>query len=131
MSQVANSVCELLPSEPCKLYGLHSRPTDSRAPLKEFFLDPVLPVLTLLSMSVLTVVMLVTIVTAVADMDLRLPDSYISIDPAADVYLGSAGGSYQDRGAYADWSPALDPTEDRDSRPSSPVNDPFPESVTQ
>lgn len=128
---MTNSVCELLPSEPCDLYGRHPRDIDSRTPLKKYLLDPVLPMLTLLSMSVLTVVMLVTIVAAVADMDVRLPDSYVSIDPTAGVYLGSTGGSYQDRGAYADWSPALDPTEDRDSRPSAQVSDPFPEPVTQ
>ena len=81
MSQMTKSVCELLPSEPCDLYGRRPRAADSRTPLKQYILDPVLPMLTLLSMSVLTVFMLVTIVTAVADMDLRLPDGYVSVDP--------------------------------------------------
>jgi hypothetical protein len=128
---MANSVCELLPSKPCELYGLPSRPTNSRTPLKQYFLDPVLPMLTLLSMSVLTVALLVTIVTTVADMDLRLPDSYVSLDPTLGVYLGSTAGSYQDRGAYADLSAAMDPTEDRDSWSISPVSDPLPGPITE
>ena len=131
MNQMANSVCELLPSRPCDLYGPHLRPADSRTPLKKYFLDPVLPMLTLLSMSALTIVMLVTIVTAVADMDLQLPESYVSIDPTARVYLGPTGGSYQDQGAYADLSAAMDPTESLDSRSSAQVSDPFPEPVTE
>ena len=131
MSQMATSVCELLPSRPCDLYGLPSRPTDSRTPLKQYFLDPVLPMLTLLSMSVLTIVMLVMIVTTVADMDLRLPDSYVSLDPAAGVYLGPTGGSYQDQGAYADFRTAMEPMESLDSWSSSQVNDLLPEPVTE
>lgn len=131
MSQMATSVCELLPNKPCELYGLHSRPIDSRTPLKRYFLDPVLPMLTLLSMSVLTIAMLVTLVTTVADMDLRLPDSYVSIDPTAGVYLGSTGGSYQDQGAYANLSATMDPRESFDSWSSPPVSDPLPEPVTK
>jgi hypothetical protein len=128
---MATSVCELLPNKPCELYGLHSRPIDSRTPVKKYFLDPVLPILTLLSMSVLTIAMLVTLVTTVADMDLRLPDSYVSIDPAAGVYLGSIGGSYQDQSAYANLSATMDPRENFDSWSSSPVSDPLPEPVTE
>jgi hypothetical protein len=132
MSQMmATNVGELLPSRPCELYGLHSRPADSRTPLKKYFLDPVLPVLTLLSMSVLTIVMLVMLVTTVADMDLRLPDSYVSIDPATGVYLGAAGGSYQDQGAYAGFSAAPEPLERLDSWSGPRINDPLPEPVTE
>lgn len=127
---MTNSVCELLPSAPCNLYGLRPRAADSRTPLKQYLLDPVLPMLTLLSMSVLTVVMLVMIVAAVADMDVRLPDGYVSVDPWSGVSLGAAGGSYQ-RGAYADLGMPMDPTEDRDAWASSQVSDPFREPRTR
>jgi uncharacterized membrane protein len=80
--------------------------------------------LTLLSMSVLTVVMLVTIVTAVADMDLRLPDGYVNVDPWSGVSLGAAGGSYQGD-VYADLGMSTDLMEDGDSWASSQVSDPF------
>jgi hypothetical protein len=82
-------------------------------------------------MSVLTIVMLVMLVTTVADMDLRLPDSYVSIDPTAGVYLGSAGGSYQDQGVYAGFSAAPEPIERLDSWSGAQVNDPLPEPVTE
>jgi hypothetical protein len=124
MSQIARSVCELVPSEPCDLYARQPRAVDSRTPLKKYILDPVLPMLTLLSMSVLTVVMLVTIVAAVADMDARLPDGYVNIDPWSGVSCGSAGGSYQ-RGAYADLGMSMDPMEDRELRPGPQLSDPF------
>jgi hypothetical protein len=124
MGLMTKNVCELLPREPCDLYGRPPRATDSRTPLKKYILDPVLPMLTLLSMSVLTVVMLVTIVAAVADMDLRLPDGYVNVDPWSGVSLGPAGGAYQ-RGAYADLGMSMDPTEDRDAWAKSQVSDPF------
>lgn len=122
---MTKSVCELLPSESCDLYTPRPGPIASRTLLKRYFLDPVLPVLTLLSMSVLTVVMLVVIVTTVADMDLQLPGGYVSIDPWSGVSMGSAGGFYQDQGAYADMTPLMDPTDDREFGPSSQVSDPF------
>jgi hypothetical protein len=120
MNAITKGICELLPSEPCDLYGPHHSREDSRAALKQYILDPVLPVLTLLSMSVLTVVMLVTIVTTVADMDMRLPDSYVSVDPWTGVSLGSAGGVAQDQRAYTSFAAALEPTDDRDFWPAPP-----------
>jgi hypothetical protein len=125
MGLMTKSVCELLPSEPCDLYGLRPRAVNSRTLLKQYFLDPVLPMLTLLSMSALTVVMLVVIVTTVADMDLQLPGTYVSVDPWADIHLGSAGGFYQDQGAYADSAVSMDPMEDREFWPGSQAGDPF------
>ena len=71
--------------------------------MKRYLLDPVLPVLTLLSMSILTVVLLLTIVTAVAEMDLQLPNSYVSMDP----WAGPAGASYPDQ-AYTDVPASID-----------------------
>jgi hypothetical protein len=125
MTQMTNSVCELLPSQPCDLYGLRPRPADSRTPLTQYLLDPVLPVLTLLSMSALTLVMLVVIVTTVADMDLQLPGDYVSVDPWSGWGSGPAGGLYQNRGAYADLAPSMDPAEDPDFWPSPQLTDPF------
>ena len=122
MSQVANSVCELLPSEPCDLYGLRPRASGSRTLLKQYFLDPVLPMLTLLSMSALTVVMLVVIVTTVADMDMRLPDSYVNADPWAGVSVGTTGGFYPEQSAYADLAGPLD---DREFWSAPQNGDPF------
>jgi hypothetical protein len=116
MSQVTNSVCELEPSEACDLYAPRPDPIHSRTLVKQYFLDPVLPVLTLLSMSALTVVMLVVIVTTVADMDLQLPGSYMSVDPWAGWETAPAGGSYPDQ-AYADLAVSMDPAEERELRP--------------
>jgi len=141
MSQMTESVCELLPSKPCDLYAKRPEPVGSgphcdearlrsrsRTSLKRYILDPVLPMLTLLSMSALTVVMLVVIVTTVADMDLQLPGGYVNIDPWAGASLGSAGGFYQDPGAYADLVTPM-PTEDREFWPDSPITDPYGESL--
>jgi hypothetical protein len=114
MSQVTESVCEMEPSTACDLYAPRPNPVDSRTRLKQYFLDPVLPVLTLLSMSALTVVMLLVIVTTVADMDLQLPGSYVSVDPWAGWEMAPAGGSYPDQ-AYADVAASMDPTDDRES----------------
>ena len=128
---MTKSVCELLPSESCDLYGPRPRAVNSRTRLKRYFLDPVLPLLTLLSMSALTVVMLVVIVTTVADMDQQLPGSYVNLDPWSGPSLGSTGGFYQDRGAYADLATSTDPTEDRDFWPGPQISDPFPGPLTQ
>ena len=122
MSPVTKSVCELLPSETCDLYGPRPRPTDSRTRLKRYFLDPVLPVLTLLSMSVLTVVMLVVIVTTVADMDTQLPGSYVGIDPWAG---GPPAGLYPNQGTYADVATAMEPADDLELRPGPQGSDRF------
>ncbi len=116
MSQLTNSVCELEPSEACDLYSPRPDSIHSRTPIKQYFLDPVLPVLTLLSMSALTVVLLVVIVTTVADMDLQLPGSYVSVDPWAGWETGPAGGSYPDQ-AYADLAVSMDPAEERERWP--------------
>jgi len=138
MSQVTESVCELLPSKPCDLYARRPEPAGlgpqreesrsgsrSRTSLKRYLLDPVLPMLTLLSMSVLTVVLLVVIVTTVAEMDLQLPGGYVNVDPWAGVSVGSTSGFYRDQGMYADMTTALDPPEDREFGPDSPLSDPF------
>jgi hypothetical protein len=109
MSQGTKSVCELEPSEACDLYAPQPDPVNSRTLVKRYFLDPVLPVLTLLSMSALTIVMLVVIVTTVAEMDLQLPGSYVSVDP----WAGPAGGSYPDQ-AYADVAASMDSAADRE-----------------
>jgi hypothetical protein len=119
------SVCELPPSAACDLYGPRRQAVDSRTRLKQYFLDPVLPMLTLLSMSVLTVVMLVVIVATVADMDSQLPGGYVMIDPWTGVSPASPGGFNQDRVVYADLAPSLDPAEELEPWPGSPVNDPF------
>ena len=128
MSQMTKSVCELLPSEACDLYASSPEPvgsgpsheksrleSGSRTSLKRYLLDPVLPMLTLLSMSALTVVLLVTIVTAVADMDMRLPNSYIDVDPWAGVPLGTMGGFYPEQSMYADLTGLSDSWDDRES----------------
>ena len=128
MSQMTRSVCELLPSEACDLYARPPEPVDSapnreeprlesrsRTSLKQYILDPVLPMLTLLSMSALTVVLLVTIVTAVADMDMRLPNSYVYVDPWTGVPLGTMDGFYPEQSAYADLAGSAD---DREFRPA-------------
>ncbi len=135
MSQMTRSVCELLPSEACDLYARPSEPvgsppereesqvrSHSRTSLKRYILDPVLPMLTLLSMSALTVVLLVTIVAAVADMDMRLPNGYVSIDPWADVCVGPTGGFYPEQNAYADLA---GPWDERESWPAPQSGDPF------
>jgi hypothetical protein len=135
MSQMTRSVCELLPSAACDLYARPPEPVDSgpqrqdvrpaspsRASLKQYLLDPVLPMLTLLSMSALTVVLLVTIVTAVADMDMRLPNSYVNVDPWADVSVGRTGGFYPEQSAYADLA---GPWDDREFRPAPQSGNPF------
>jgi hypothetical protein len=116
MSQATKSVCELEPSTPYGLYAPRPDPVNSRTLLKQYFLDPVLPVLTLLSMSALTVVMLVVIVTTVADMDLQLPASYVSVDPWAGWETAPAGGSYPDQ-AYADLAASRDAVEEREPWP--------------
>ncbi len=121
MSQVANSVCELEPTEAHELYAprvdsTHSRTLVNRTLVKQYFLDPVLPVLTLLSMSALTIVMLLVIVTTVADMDRQLPGSYIGVDPWAAWEAAPAGGSYPDQ-AYADAAASLGPAEEREPWP--------------
>jgi hypothetical protein len=117
MSQVANSVCELEPSEACDLYAPRPDPIRSRTLVKRYFLDPVLPVLTLLSMSALTVVMLVAIVTSVADMDRQLPGSYVSVDPWAGWETGPAADSYPDQ-VYADLAASRNAAEEREPWPS-------------
>jgi len=81
--------------------------------------------LTLLSMSVLTVVMLVTIVAAVADMDLRLPDAYVDIDPWTGMPPSLAEPSYRDQGPYAGLTSPVAPRDDSESRPDAPLADPF------
>ena len=116
MSQGISSVCELEPTETCELYAPRPDPTHSRTLVKQYLLDPVLPVLTLLSMSALTVVMLVVIVTTVADMDLQLPGSYVSVDPWAEWEMAPAGGSYPDQ-AYADLAVSMDVAENRQPWP--------------
>jgi hypothetical protein len=125
MSEMTKSICELLPNEPCDLYGPRHKPGGSQTPLKRYFLDPVLPVLTLLSMSALTVALLVVIVTTVADMDPQLPGSYVSVDPWAGWGGGSTAALYQDQGTYADMAISADLTEDREPWSGSPINDPF------
>ncbi len=127
MSQMTKSVCELLPSEACDLYASPPEPvgsgpkqeqsqgrSGSRTSLKRYLLDPVLPMLTLLSMSALTVVLLVTIVAAVADMDMRLPDSYVDVDPWTGVPLGTTSAYHPEQTAYADLA---GPPDDREFRP--------------
>jgi hypothetical protein len=116
MSQGINSVCELEPSETCDLYSPRPDSPHSRTLIKQYFLDPVLPILTLLSMSALTVVLLVVIVTTVADMDLQLPGSYVSVDPWAGWETAPAGGPYPDQ-AYADLAGSMGPAEERTHRP--------------
>jgi hypothetical protein len=113
MGQVTESVCELEPSAACDLYAPRPDPVDSRTLWKQYFLDPVLPVLTLLSMSALTVVMLLVIVTTVADMDLQLPGSYVSVDPWAGWETPPAAESYPDQ-AYADMAASMDPADGRE-----------------
>lgn len=125
MSQITENRCELLPSERRDLCEPRSRAVDSRTRLKRYFLDPVLPMLTLLSMSVLTVVMLVVIVATVADMDTQLPGSYVTIDPWAGVSAAAPGRFYQDQGVYADLAPAMEPMDEREPWPDSPISDPF------
>jgi len=125
MNSMTRNVCELLPSEVCDLYARRPGPVESRTLVKRYILDPVLPVLMLLSMSVLTVVMLVTIVTAVADMDPRPPDGYVSVDPWAGAATGSAGAFYQDQEAYANSAAALETMEDGNSNPGPQAGDPF------
>ncbi len=135
MNQMTRSVCELLPSETCDLYASSPEPVESspkceesqprphsRTSLKQYILDPVLPMLTLLSMSALTVVLLVTIVAAVADMDMRLPNSYVNVNPWADVPVGIRGGYYPEQTAYADLA---GPADDREFWPAPPSGDPF------
>ncbi len=135
MSQMTRSVCELLPSETCDLYASSPEPVSSgpkqeesqmrsrsRTSLKQYILDPVLPMLTLLSMSALTVVLLVTIVAAVADMDMRLPNSYVNVDPWADVPVGTPGRFYPEQAAYADLA---GPADDREFWPAPQSGDPF------
>jgi hypothetical protein len=113
MSQATKSVCELEPSTAWDLYTPRPDPIDFRTRLKQYFLDPVLPVLTLLSMSALTVVMLLVIVTTVADMDLQLPGSYVSVDPWAGWETPPAAKSYPDE-AYADVAASMGPSNDRE-----------------
>ena len=125
MSETTKSVCELLPSETCDLYGSRPRAVDSRTRLKQYFLDPVLPMLTLLSMSVLTVVMLVVIVTTVADMDTQLPGSYVSVDPWSGWTGGSPAGLYQDQAPYAELAASTEPAEDLEFQPDPQSADPF------
>jgi hypothetical protein len=121
MSQGTQSVCELEPSVARDLYAPRPDPVDSRTLVKRYLLDPVLPVLTLLSMSALTVVMLVVIVTTVAEMDLQLPGSYVSVDPWSE----PAGGSYPDQ-AYADVAASMDSADDRGLWAGPPqAGDPF------
>ncbi len=135
MSQMTRSVWELLPSETCDLYASSPEPVSSgskqeesqvrsgsRTSLKQYILDPVLPMLTLLSMSALTVVLLVTIVAAVADMDMRLPNSYVNVDPWADVSVGPPSRFYPEQAAYADLG---GPADDREFWPAPPSGDPF------
>lgn len=101
------SVCELLPSQACDLYGRHPEPVRSGTLLKQYLLDPVLPMLTLLSMSALTVVMLVLVVTAVADMDLRPVGEEALVDPWADVPAGSTDALSRDPGVDVDLGPSM------------------------
>ncbi len=138
MSQITKNVCELLPSDAGGLHAGPPEPVDSgpgcegspsrshsRTSLKQYILDPVLPMLTLLSMSALTVVLLVTIVMAVADMDMRLPDSYVNVDPWSGVSLGPTGGFYPEQSAYADLGGPQDPRDDRGFWPASQSDNPF------
>jgi hypothetical protein len=138
MSQTTRGACELLPSTVCDLYatapepvGLAPRRAESpagsgaRTSLKQYILDPVLPMLTLLSMSVLTVVMLVVIVAAVADMDRRLPDSYVSVEPWTDVPFQPPETFAPEPGAYAGLVAPPAPEEDRESWPGPESTDPF------
>lgn len=118
-------VCELLPNRVCDLYARRPESVDSRTMVKQYILDPVLPVLMLLSMSVLTVVMLITIVTAVADMDVWVPDKYVSVDPWANAATGSAEAFYPDQETYATSTVALEMTEDGNSNPGPFADDPF------
>ena len=135
MGQMTKSVCEPLPNETCDLYASPPEPVDSapnreeprlesrsRTSLKQYILDPVLPMLTLLSMSALTVVLLVTIVAAVADMDTRLPNGYVNVDPWAGVSLSATGGFYPESSAYADLA---GPPDDREFWPAPSSGDPF------
>ena len=128
MGQMTRSGCELLPNEACDLYARSPEPVGSgpqregsrlghgsRTSLKRYLLDPVLPMLTLLSMSALTVVLLVTIVTAVADMDMRLPNSYVNVDPWAGVSVSTVGGYYLEQSVYADLTGLSDSWDDRES----------------
>lgn len=106
------SVCELLPSQACDLYARRPEPVRSRALLKQYILDPVLPMLMLLSMSAVTVVMLVLVVTTVADMDLRPGDGYVTVDPWTGIQMEATGVSYADRGVYVDSAPAAAPRDE-------------------
>lgn len=132
---MTKSVCELLPSEACDLYAGPSEPIGSaprreesqgrppsRTSLKQYILDPVLPMLTLLSMSALTVVLLVTIVAAVADMDMRLPNSYVDADPWTGAPVGAMSGYYPEPSTYADLG---GPPEDRELWSAPASGDPF------
>lgn len=125
MSRISQNVCEMLPSQPCDLYGPRHTAADSGTPLKRYLLDPVLPMLTLLSMSALTLVMLVVLVTTVADMDPQLPGSYVSVDPLSGWSEISTRRPYQDRGAYADLALSADLVEDREFWPDPPSGDRF------
>jgi hypothetical protein len=109
-------VCELLPSEVCDLSVRHPGHGGPGAPLKRYLLDPVLPMLMLLSMSALTVVMLVAVVTAVADMDVRPADDYVTVDPWTGVQREANGASYADHRLYVDSTPAMAPREEPGDR---------------
>jgi hypothetical protein len=138
MSQTTRGACELLPSTVCDLYATAPEPVDSEprrtesptgsgrwTSLKQYILDPVLPMLTLLSMSVLTVVMLVVIVAAVADMDRRLPDSYVDVDPWTSIPIGPTEGFSPEPGTYAGFVAPLAPRDEAKSWPGPQSGDPF------
>jgi hypothetical protein len=75
------SPCELLLSPACEPAGPHEEPVDSRTPLKQYLLDPVLPIVTLLAIGAVAVIMLLLVVTAVGDMEQVLRGGSAADDP--------------------------------------------------
>jgi hypothetical protein len=83
MGRMTTSPCEFLLSPPCEPAAPHEEPGDSRTPLKQYLLDPVLPIVTVLVIGALALVMLLLVVATVGDMEQVLRGSGAGEDPWA------------------------------------------------